>query len=246
MQRFWLVACVLAACALAAGKDDYYQTLGVEKTASTKEIKAAYRKLALKYHPDKNPDDREAAEIKFRAVAEAYEVLSDSEKRRHYDNGGGAGGFPGFGGGRGAGGGFPGFRDANDIFKDFFGTDDPFADFDKIFERMDAAGGGGGGGGGRANPFGGGGADPFAGMFGNVFGHMGGMGGGMGGGSFSFSSSTVTSAGGKTVTKSFRSSTDSSGKTRRSASLEETVGGKTRRVEKSDEGGTQRAARVGL
>ena len=73
MQRFWLVACVLAACALAAGKDDYYQTLGVEKTASTKEIKAAYRKLALKYHPDKSksPHTRDA----FIAVSKAYRAV---------------------------------------------------------------------------------------------------------------------------------------------------------------------------
>ncbi|KAH8048685.1 hypothetical protein JL722_12302 [Aureococcus anophagefferens] len=199
---------LLALLAVVAAASDYYKTLGIDKKATKKEVKAAYRTLALKWHPDKNPDDRAAAEQKFREVAEAYEVLSDDEQRRQYDS-------------------------------DFFGTSDPFADFEKIFERMDAAGDGG---------FGGGGADPFASMFGAAFGGMGGGGfGGMGGSStFSFSSSTMTSAGGKTVTKTMRSSTDSSGRTTRSASLEESVGGKrTRRVEKNDDG-NRRRERVGL
>ncbi len=65
-------------------KQDYYQVLGVERSASDKEIKGAYRKLALKYHPDRNPDDK-AAEEKFKAAAQAYEVLSDGQKRRKYD-----------------------------------------------------------------------------------------------------------------------------------------------------------------
>ncbi|KAH8098724.1 hypothetical protein JL720_1687 [Aureococcus anophagefferens] len=230
---------LLALLAVVAAASDYYKTLGIDKKATKKEVKAAYRTLALKWHPDKNPDDRAAAEQKFREVAEAYEVLSDDEQRRQYDS---VGGIPGFGGGGRGGRGGPfggGFRNADDIFKDFFGTSDPFADFEKIFERMDAAGDGG---------FGGGGADPFASMFGAAFGGMGGGGfGGMGGSStFSFSSSTMTSAGGKTVTKTMRSSTDSSGRTTGSASLEESVGGKrTRRVEKNDDG-NRRRARVGL
>ena len=230
---------LLALLAVVAAASDYYKTLGIDKKATKKEVKAAYRTLALKWHPDKNPDDRAAAEQKFREVAEAYEVLSDDEKRRQYDS---VGGIPGFGGGGRGGRGGPfggGFRNADDIFKDFFGTSDPFADFEKIFERMDAAGDGG---------FGGGGAGPFASMFGAAFGGMGGGGfGGMGGSStFSFSSSTMTSAGGKTVTKTMRSSTDSSGRTTRSASLEESVGGKrTRRVEKNDDG-NRRRERVGL
>lgn len=66
---------------------DYYKSLGVEKTATTDEIKKAYRKLAMKYHPDKNPDDREAEE-KFKEISESYEVLSDADKRAKYDAGG--------------------------------------------------------------------------------------------------------------------------------------------------------------
>ena len=65
-------------------KRDYYETLGVSKGASASDIKKAYRKLALKYHPDKNPDDA-AAEEKFKEAAEAYEVLSDDTKRQQYD-----------------------------------------------------------------------------------------------------------------------------------------------------------------
>ena len=79
-------------------KRDYYEVLGVGKNADSKEIKKAYRKLAIKYHPDKNPDNKEA-EAKFKEAAEAYEVLSNSEKRQRYDQfghagmGGSAGGF---------------------------------------------------------------------------------------------------------------------------------------------------------
>ena len=65
-------------------KRDYYEVLGVDKSASAQEIKKAYRKLALKYHPDKNPDDKEAEE-KFKEAAEAYEVLSNDEKKAKYD-----------------------------------------------------------------------------------------------------------------------------------------------------------------
>lgn len=84
-------------------KRDYYEVLGVTKNATEDEIKKAYRKLAIKYHPDKNPDDKEAEE-KFKEAAEAYDVLSNADKRARYDQFGhagtqGAGGFGGFGGG---------------------------------------------------------------------------------------------------------------------------------------------------
>ncbi|MDD5788762.1 MAG: DnaJ domain-containing protein, partial [Bacteroidales bacterium] len=85
-------------------KRDYYEVLGVGKDASEDEIKKAYRKIAIKYHPDRNPGDKEA-EDKFKEAAEAYDVLHDPQKRQQYDqfgfNGpaGGAGGFGGFGGG---------------------------------------------------------------------------------------------------------------------------------------------------
>ncbi len=93
-----------------AGKRDYYEVLGVSKNASDDEIKKAYRKLAIKYHPDKNPGDKEA-EAKFKEINEAHDVLSDKQKRARYDQFGhagvgGAGGNPFAGGGNSFGGGF--------------------------------------------------------------------------------------------------------------------------------------------
>ena len=86
-------------------KADYYNTLGISKNASQEEIKSAYRKLAMKYHPDKNPGDA-SSEAKFKEASEAYQVLSNSQKKSNYDqfghaafeNGGGGGGFSDFGG----------------------------------------------------------------------------------------------------------------------------------------------------
>ena len=104
-------------------KRDYYEVLGVDKSADATALKKAYRKLAMKYHPDRNPGDKEAEE-KFKEINEAYEVLSDETKRRNYDqfghegvNGQGFGGAGGFGGQ-----GFGGFEDIfGDIFGDMFG-----------------------------------------------------------------------------------------------------------------------------
>jgi molecular chaperone DnaJ len=107
---------------MADEKRDYYEVLGVDKSASDDEIKKAYRKAAKKYHPDLNPGDKEA-EAKFKEIGEAYEVLSDPEKKARYDQYGFAGVDPNFGAGSGfGGGGFGGFDvDLGSIFSDFFG-----------------------------------------------------------------------------------------------------------------------------
>ena len=117
-------------------KKDFYEILGVHKSASQDEIKKAYRKTAMQYHPDRNPGDK-ASEEKFKEAAEAYEILSDTDKRAQYDRFG----HQAFGQGRGGGGGFNGGAGMNmdDIFSQFgdiFGDDSPFGSF---------FGGGGGG-----------------------------------------------------------------------------------------------------
>ncbi len=108
-----------------AEKDrDYYEVLGVQKSASEDEIKKAFKKLARKYHPDLHPDDKECEE-KFKEVNKAYEILSDPQKRQRYDQFGQAGVDPSYGGGAGGfSGGFSGggFGDVGDIFEDLFGA----------------------------------------------------------------------------------------------------------------------------
>lgn len=114
-------------------KRDYYDILGLKKGASESEIKKAYRQMAIKYHPDKNPGDK-AAEDKFKEAAEAYEVLSDGEKRQRYDQYGHAGMGGGFGGGGGS-----------------MNMDDIFSQFGDIFGSAFGGGGFGGFGGGGGN-----------------------------------------------------------------------------------------------
>jgi molecular chaperone DnaJ len=102
-------------------KKDYYEVLGVKRDASEDELKKAYRKLAMKWHPDRNPDNPKAEEH-FKEAKEAYEILTDSQKRAAYDQFGHAGVDPSAGGAAGAGAGFGGFGDAfGDIFGDSFG-----------------------------------------------------------------------------------------------------------------------------
>jgi len=101
-------------------KSDYYEVLGVQKNASEADIKKAYRRMAMKLHPDRNPDDKEA-EAKFKEAKEAYEVLSDAQKRAAYDQFGHAGVDQGAGGFGGGGAGFGGSGNFSDIFGDVFG-----------------------------------------------------------------------------------------------------------------------------
>ncbi|XP_065255913.1 dnaJ homolog subfamily B member 6 isoform X1 [Emys orbicularis] len=118
---------------------DYYEVLGVHRHASPEDIKKAYRKLALKWHPDKNPDNKEEAERRFKQVAEAYEVLSDAKKRDIYDKYG----KEGLNGGGGGGSHFDSpfeygftFRNPDDVFREFFGGRDPFS-FDFFEDPFD-------------------------------------------------------------------------------------------------------------
>ncbi|KAF2610643.1 hypothetical protein F2Q70_00009764, partial [Brassica cretica] len=116
---------------------DYYKVLQVDRSAKDDDLKKAYRKLAMKWHPDKNPNTKKEAEAKFKQISEAYDVLSDPQKRAIYDQYGeeglnsqapppGSGGFPG-GSDGGASFRFNG-RSADDIFSEFFGFARPFGD----------------------------------------------------------------------------------------------------------------------
>lgn len=124
---------------MASNKRDYYEVLGVSKSASADEIKTAYRKLAIKFHPDKNPGNKEA-EDKFKEATEAYEVLSSPEKKQAYDN-------YGFDGVNSMGGGFGGGTD----FHEFQGFEDIFGNVEDFFGSFFGAGGGRGRGQSRRN-----------------------------------------------------------------------------------------------
>src|SRR5919108_1174820 len=106
-----------------ANQRDFYEVLGVSRTATLEEVKSAYRKAALKWHPDRNPENKTEAEEKFRECTEAYSVLSDPQKKQVYDTYGHAGLS-----GAGASQGFDQtiFQDFHDIFGDFFGFEDLF------------------------------------------------------------------------------------------------------------------------
>ena len=237
--------------------DDYYDILGLGRGASETDIKKAYRKLAVKWHPDKNPNNREEAESMFKGIAEAYDVLSDPQKRAAYDRYGkdgldgqshpsGGGGFSGHG--------VHDFAHADEIFRRFFGGRDPFADF---FGDDDAS------------PFGSvfgpssfGGRVGGRGMFRSMMDDDDFFGGGMmGGGGFSsfssssfgggggFSQSTSTSTrieNGVRVTRKTTTKTDASGQT--TTTVEESRTGPDGRTEtrmlQGDEAGSSAGRRI--
>eukprot|EP00906_Rhabdomonas_costata_P014524 RCo020878 len=121
---------------MSGRRKDYFQILGVSRDASADDIKKAYRRLAIKYHPDKNPDSKEEAEKMFKEISEAYQVLSDPQKKAAYLNPAPSEDFQGYGGfspmpsgGAYWPGGYayaPMFQDPFELFRQFFGTQDPF------------------------------------------------------------------------------------------------------------------------
>ncbi|CAD5112106.1 DgyrCDS1348 [Dimorphilus gyrociliatus] len=132
--------------------EDYYSILQISRSANEADIRKAYRKLALRWHPDKNPDKKEEAEKRFKEISEAYEILSDPQKRSVYDKygkeglsgqGSNMGGMPNFNMGGFGNFGFA-FRDPDEVFREFFGDRDPFRGFGAMFEDDILFGFGGG------------------------------------------------------------------------------------------------------
>lgn len=191
----------------ARADDEYYSILSVPRDASEADVKKAYRKLALKYHPDKNPDNRDHAEKMFKQVAEAYEVLSDPKKRQLYDQYGKEGVEAGGPSCRGFA--HTDMRDAFSVFESFFGGRDPFAEMmgggglDELFGGPGGFGGGGFGGGG------------FTTMTSTSFG------GGFGGGASCSMSSSTRMVNGKRVTRTERSERQADGSIKRTVTEEE-------------------------